>query len=145
MMDVSLRNVDGNSDVDALPDGVYRVQEASDEKLIYDIRVNDHHQWQYHRENGMTKMGIVSSAKNLSTGVITAMTGQVEAASIVNKAYIKQLFNTTVITGMNFYPYEFDINYIIGKLSNEEAAVMLPFCLCLGMPVFMYTIVLEKE
>jgi len=46
---------------------------------------------------------------------------------------------------MNFYPYEFDIDYIIGKISNEEAAVMLPFCLCLGMPVFMYTIVLEKE
>ena len=93
----------------------------------------------------MTKMGIVSSKKNISTGVITAMTGQVEAASIVNKAYIKQLFNTTVITGMNFYPYEFDLDYIMGKLSNEEAAVMLPFCLCLGMPVFMYTIVLEKE
>lgn len=55
------------------------------------------------------------------------------------------MFNTTVITGMNFYPYEFDLNYVVGKLSNEEAAVMLPFCLCLGMPVFMYTIVLEKE
>lgn len=59
VFDISLRNVEGNDDVNALPDGIYRVQEASDERLSYDIRVNDHHQWQYHRENGMTKMGIV--------------------------------------------------------------------------------------
>jgi hypothetical protein len=35
--------------------------------------------------------------------------GQVEAAHILNKAYIHQNFpKTKVVTGINFYPFQFD-------------------------------------
>jgi hypothetical protein len=33
----------------------------------------------------------------------------------------------------------------IDKIDAGETAFLLPFCLCLGLPVFMYSLVLEKE
>ena len=50
--------MDGNKDVIAMPDAVYLVDEANDRNLRYDVRVNDHHVWAYHRENGFTKIGV---------------------------------------------------------------------------------------
>ena len=70
----------------------------------------------------------------------------VEAASIINKAYIKSNFqNTTVLVGINSYPYELNIEFLMGKTDAAETAYLIPFCLCLGLPVFMYSLVLEKE
>jgi hypothetical protein len=43
-----------------MPDGVYKVYEANNHGLHYTFRVNDHHMWQYHRNNGISKMGIHS-------------------------------------------------------------------------------------
>ena len=69
-----------------------------------------------------------------------------EAASLVNKAYIKNIFpDTTVVTGINNYPYKTDLQVFIDKIDAGETAFLLPFCLCLGLPVFMYSLVLEKE
>ena len=39
------RNFDSNEDVTALPDGVYKVYEASSKLLHYDVRVADNHIW----------------------------------------------------------------------------------------------------
>ena len=72
--------------------------------------------------------------------------GQVEAHSIINKAYIKNNFkNVTVMTGINFYPFEIDFKWYIGKMQSEELVIVVPICMCLGLPVFMYQLVLEKE
>jgi len=63
-----------------------------------------------------------------------------------NKAYIKNNFeNVTVVSGINFYPFKIDMSFYTGKFAMEESAIMLPVCLCLGMPVYMYRLVLEKE
>ena len=56
--DYNNRNFDENIDVLALADAVYRVSEANSRNLEYDVRVNDHHIWQYHKNNGFTKMSI---------------------------------------------------------------------------------------
>jgi len=34
---------------------------------------------------------------------------------------------------------------MIDKIDAGETAFLLPFCMCLGLPVFMYSLVLEKE
>ena len=69
-----------------------------------------------------------------------------EVASIVNKAYIKNIYkNTTVITGINYYPFKFNLDKIKEKFFAIEINCALPFTLCLTMPIFMYTLVLEKE
>ena len=140
------RTMDGDPNVQALPDAVYRVQEANQQRLIYDVRVNDNHMGQYHRENGLTKVGIEDSKHDLHSSVHRAMEGQIEAASIINKAYMKNNFkNVTVLTGINIYPLHFDYAGIIDVFQSMESAAALPFSLCLSMPVFMYTLVLEKE
>ena len=56
--DYTDRVFDWNEDVQALPDAVYKVYEANEKLLKYDARVADHHIWQYHRENGFTKLGV---------------------------------------------------------------------------------------
>lgn len=103
--------------------------------------------WQYHRENGFTKFGIQDSKHNTSgTSIHRVLEGQIEAASIVNKAYIKNHFkNVTVIAGINFYPLHFSIMIVIEKFQAMMCATFMPYCLCLSLPVFMYTLVLEKE
>jgi len=50
-----------------LPDAVYRISEANSRNLEFDVRVNDHHVWQYHKNNGFTKMSIVDTKNNFST------------------------------------------------------------------------------
>jgi hypothetical protein len=106
-----------NKDVNEIPDAVYRVYEANEKKLNYDVRVADHHIWQYHRENGFTKMGIRNPRNGKPISVLRVMEGQIEAAHIVNKAYINENFpNTRVVTGVNQYPFKFDLQMIIGKV-----------------------------
>ena len=77
-----------NDDVRALPDAVYRVNEANSKRLDYDVRVADHHIWQYHRENGMTKLGMRNPKTGQMQSILRVMEGQIEAAHIINKAYI---------------------------------------------------------
>lgn len=145
-MEYTNRNFDQNEDVKALPDAVYTIHEANSKLLKYDARVNDAHYWQYHRENGFTKVGIVDRERDIDTSVLKVVDGQVEAASIINKAYIKNNFkNVTVTTGINFYPMQIDFKWYVKKAQSEECVLVVPICLCLGLPVFMYQLVLEKE
>jgi len=79
--------------------------------------VNDNHYWQYHRENGFTKVGIVDPENDLDTSVLKVIDGQVEAASLINKAYMKENFkDLTVMTGINFYPFEIDFEWYVKKM-----------------------------
>jgi hypothetical protein len=113
------RFFDNNELVSALPDAVYKVREANDKVLNYDVSVNDHHIWHYHRDNGFTKLSVHESKMNYTTSVLRVLEGQVEAASLVNKAYIKTNFpNTTVMTGINFYPYKFSLSKISSTIND---------------------------
>lgn len=140
------RYMDENEDVKSLPDVVYRVAEANEKSLRFDAAVNDIHVWQYHRDNGFTKLSVKDRKMNYTTSLLRTIEGQVEASSLINKAYIKNIFpNTTVMTGINFYPLTLDLSGLAELMGNEGVQVALPLCLALNMPVFMYAIVLEKE
>ena len=39
-----------------------------------------------------------------------------EAASLINSAYIKENYNVTVISGINYMPFKFDINSLKEKV-----------------------------
>ena len=57
---------------------------------------------------------------NYTTSVLRTVEGQVEAASLVNKAYIKHLNpNTTVMTGINFYPLTLDLSGVAELLTSQ--------------------------
>lgn len=83
------RNLDYNKDVRALPDVVFTVKEANDKVLNYDSKVMDHHLWQYHRNNGLTKLGLGAGKKHGRYEMLRINEGNLEAAHIINKAYIK--------------------------------------------------------
>ena len=46
--------------LDQFPDGTITVKEASEKSLKYRLSVNDNRYWQYHRNNGVTKLGIIN-------------------------------------------------------------------------------------
>ena len=143
-LDASNRNQDMLPQVKAMADATITFSEANDKKLIYETMINDHHQWQYHRENGFTKIGVDHG--NISTEVLRVLEGQVELNSMLNKAYIKANFeNLTVVTGINFYPFNINIDYFARKVENFLALAFIAPALALGLPVFLYQVVLEKE
>jgi len=52
---------DRNSEVPGLhnlPDGAFWIKEASNLKLSYNLQINDNRYYQYHRNNGVTKIGL---------------------------------------------------------------------------------------
>ena len=53
-----------NDYVDALPDGTYLIKEASDKSLRYEVKVNDAKYKQYHKNNGLSKLGLVDPSMN---------------------------------------------------------------------------------
>ena len=107
--------------------------------MDYDVRVADHHIWQYHRENGFTKIGFRNPVNGHVQGVLRVMEGQVEAAHIINKAYINENFpNTRVVTGVNFYPFKFAVSMIIDKVQSIGAVIVGPVALMMGFPVFLF-------
>lgn len=46
--------------LDYVPDGAFTIKGASDKALKYNLHVHDLKYWQYHRNNGITKIGIVN-------------------------------------------------------------------------------------
>ena len=43
--------------LDDLPDGAITIREANNKRFKYNIQINDQRYWQYHRNNGITKVG----------------------------------------------------------------------------------------
>lgn len=50
--------------LEAIPDGLIEVDKASKKNFDYRLQINDYSYFQYHRNNGITKIGLVSSNKN---------------------------------------------------------------------------------
>ena len=48
--------------LDEMPDGALSVDHASSQKLKYNLMLNDVRVWQYHRNNGVTKIGIAQDS-----------------------------------------------------------------------------------
>ena len=47
-----------------LPDGTFKIRESNSKKLSYNMQVNDLKYWQYHRNNGITKIGLFDKKTN---------------------------------------------------------------------------------
>ena len=131
--------------MNALPDGVYTIKKASASELNYNIKVNDNKYWQYHKNNGLTKISFKAS-DDQDIEVLRVVEGNIESASLINKAYIKNNFpDTTVTSGIGFYPYTFSDKQFKEGITNKMAILVLPLCLCQLFPLFLYKLVREKE
>lgn len=64
----------------------------------------------------------------------------------VNQAYIRSIFNQTyLVTGQQVMPFKPDVRDGADKVMNALGGITYPLYLSLSLPVFLYTIVLEKE
>ncbi len=65
---------------------------------------------------------------------------------LLNQAYMRTLFqNTTVVSGVQFFPFSPDISGQLSKGVSLICILVLPVALSMSFPVFLYQIVLEKE
>lgn len=133
-------------ELDLLPDGAFKIREASKEKLSYNIQIDDLRYIQYHRNNGVTKLGILNPLTNATSYFIRTIEGQISAADLINKAYISKNFpNTYIYSGVQMMPLTPSFDQEIMRVINLLGAGLFPISLCLLLPVFIYNIVLEKE
>lgn len=84
-----------------LPDGAFWVKEASMHSLKYNLQIDDNRYFQYHRNNGITKLGIVNPLTNQTALFLRPIEGQLAAADMIHKAYINRVFpDTYIFTGV---------------------------------------------
>ena len=53
--------------------------------------------------------------------------------------------NTTVISGIQFYPFTPNFNKELDRGVSILGVLVFPICMTMCLPVFLYYIVLEKE
>jgi hypothetical protein len=49
-----------------VPDGAYTIREANDKRLRANIEGFDSKFWQFHRDNGLSKLGFFDPLKNVT-------------------------------------------------------------------------------
>ena len=91
--------------LEKIPDGALTIETASIASLKYKLQINDNRYWQYHRNNGVTKIGMVNTdpmeGEDDTLYMIRAVEGQLQLADMIHQAYIKELFpETQVISGV---------------------------------------------
>jgi len=81
-----------------------------------------------------------------TTYIMRPTEGTLALADRMNQAYIRSIFNETyIISGQQFMPFQPGIRNEAEKVINAIGNVVYPVLLALSLPVFLYTIVLEKE
>lgn len=143
--------VNGSDDI---PDGAFLIYESNEKKLSYRLEVNDFKYYQYHRNNGVTKIGFISQNDNSTnntnagnaTNVLTPVQGSMTLSDKINNAYLRSIFSDTqIVSGMQFMPFKSQIARQTDKAVNAFAQNVYPVLLSLAMPVFLYNIVMERE
>ncbi len=74
------------------------------------------------------------------------MSGALWIADLFNKAYMKMFHpDLYVISGIQPMPFELNTSDNVQRIINLAGSTFYPIAVSLLMPLFMYTIVLEKE
>jgi hypothetical protein len=142
-MDFNDINVDT---ISALPDGAVLVDEINEKRFNYRASINDNRIMQYHRANAITMIDYKNPHTNYFNPILNISNGLLWAVDLFNKAYIKHFFkDVNIITSVKIMPAEIDTTENIQKIINLCGSMFYPMAISLLMPLFMYTIILEKE
>lgn len=122
------------------------INKASPEQFSYRLQVNDQKFSFYHRSNGVTRTEIWNDGLKKYSPIINVINGMLSIADLFNRAYFKRLFNDTfVASGVQIMPFSSNDGENIQRIINVAGSTFYPLAISLLMPLFMYTIVLEKE
>jgi hypothetical protein len=74
------------------------------------MQINDNKYWQYHRNNGITLIGVKEPGKSHVYFKLQTTEGALSIANVLNQAYVSQNFNdTTIVGGVQFFPFSPDL------------------------------------
>ena len=99
--------------LDAIPDGMIEISHSNPKEFEYRLQINENHFFQYHRNNGITKIGLVTPGQTKTefnkdvmedmgntTHVLRPIEGALQFQDKMNQAYIRELFpDTHIISG----------------------------------------------
>jgi hypothetical protein len=78
--------------------------------------------------------------------VLRPVEGSLLMTDKINQAYTRELFkNSTVISGLQFMPFEAGLSKEVDKSINAIGDFLYPVLTTMGLPTFLYNLVLEKE
>ena len=99
--------------LELIPDGMIEIRSSNSRKFDYRLSVQDYSYFQYHRNNGITKIGIVQPGTEKinkteeekriledtgnTTYIMRPSEGAMQLADRMNNAYIRSIFNDTYI------------------------------------------------
>ena len=123
-----------------LPDGAVTFKAANATHLKYKAQINDNRFSSYHRTNGITKLGVNGfHLLTITDGMLTLM-------DMIHQAFFRFVFpNTEILTLVQYMPIQLQAKAELDRLLNIMGASLYPIALSLLLPVFMYSVVLEKE
>jgi len=94
------------------PDGMIEISSSNPRKFDYRLQINDYSYFQYHRNNGITKLGLVQPGiqktefgedmadTGNTTYVMRPVEGAMQLQDKMNQAYLREIFpGTHVISG----------------------------------------------
>ena len=145
--DCDFNKLKNESVISIIPDGAIHIEKLNREEFSYRIQINDHRLPPYHRANGVTKLLLYNPNINDYSPMPNVLNGMLWATDLFNKAYFNKLFEKVVlISGVQLMPYKPNDNEDnIQRIINMAGSTFYPMAISLLMPLFMYTIVLEKE
>lgn len=129
-----------------IPDGTILINKASQESFSYKLQVNDQRFTFYHRPNGVTRTELWNDQLKKYSPYLNIINGMLSVADLFNRAYFKKIFNDTfVVSGVQIMPFSTNDGENVQRIINVAGSTFYPLAISLLMPLFMYTIVLEKE
>lgn len=103
---------------------------------------------EYHRNNGITKLKFKDQqdpSKDDKTQIRVAE-GMLSLIDLVNRAYLRTINpDVWIVSGVQYMPLVGEDSGYIMRTISVIGASLYPLALSLLLPIFMYTIVLEKE
>jgi hypothetical protein len=143
---LDFNSLSNETNLSPLPDGAFEINKINSEEFSYTVSVNDNRFPQYHRSNGITKLSIYNPNKNDYSYVVNVINGILWAVDLVNKSYFRKFFDDVfIVSGVQIMPYKQDDSDNIQRIINVAGSTFYPMAVSLLMPLFLYTIVLEKE
>ena len=134
--------------LDYLPDGTISIDNLSNSSLSFDAKINDVRDLQYHRKNGLTRTR-TKYIKDTDIAIYVPEYippyGMLHTVDAITTSYINYLTGSSLQSGYITMPDLEGAVSFIDTIINFVAVLVFPNSLSLLFPVFLYTVVLEKE
>ena len=129
-----------------IPDGAIEILTINDNVFSYKLQINDLRLRVYHRSNGVTKTLVYNPTSNSYSEVINVINGALWACDLLNRAHFRHFFKDDfIVSGIQIFPLTSLEGENIQRIINISGSTFYPLAISLLMPLFMYTIILEKD